>query len=749
MAKAGPPERSPPRLTPLSPVWANRFERGERCHPWTTREFGAKLVIGSICTANSDHDHMRQSDRTIINDRLHTMTASDEEQTNKRRVGLHDDTVRLGLHDAQPVAQFLAARRKLDVNDCLALLDQAICLLEGLYVHLPVKRATYAVDPVRRLQLLKVKLESAAGSPLFDDLAFHRDLIETFTSVRDLHTNYVLPHPFERSIAFVPFQIEECFDKEKRIFVVSNVIKGLPWFAPPPWFRPGIEVTHWNEVPMPRALELVAAQNAGSNPAAYLARGLARLTIRPLAHGLPPDEERVTLRCAEQSDLRVEWRIITLPEGQDTPIDDSRIANAASVSSHRTDASDHESDLIHQLKRPMFAPANTSSLRDRRNTSLKGTVSISRALKVEPDELGNLIQAFKIKVKGRPYGYIRLRSFKYYDGNQLGNTFVDVIANLLEDLPENGLILDIRDNPGGYIQNGEKLLQLLTPKTIQPLPAQFIISPLSVEICGLLEEYRRWGESMHQAGAQYSDGFCVTPPDYCNDKGQKYTGPSVLIINGRCFSTADIFAASYQDHAIGTVLGTDERTGAGGAEVVNHSALCDKIHKATLQQEKKPELGLASLGKGIGDIRIAFRRFLRVGKQAGTPIEDVGVKSDELHFLTKDDVLGSLNHDLIERAADLLAHKPTYTLRLNEKPEVLPGNGIVLDVATRNLDTIQAYVGDKRFLALSNPIKDGSHRLHMPPLPQDGQIAQDDQKRIRLEGLRANTLVAARLVEIF
>jgi hypothetical protein len=33
--------------------------------------------------------------------------------------------------------------------------DQALALIEHLYVHLPLKRAMHAVDPLQRLRLLK------------------------------------------------------------------------------------------------------------------------------------------------------------------------------------------------------------------------------------------------------------------------------------------------------------------------------------------------------------------------------------------------------------------------------------------------------------------------------------------------------------------------------------------------------------------------------------------------------------------
>ena len=42
----------------------------------------------------------------------------------------------------------------------------------------------------------------------------------------------------------------------------------------------------------------------------------------------------------------------------------------------------------------------------------------------------------------------------------------------------------------------------------------------------------------------------------CNLFGQRYYGPVALIIDALCYSTTDIFAAGFQDHEIGPVIGT-------------------------------------------------------------------------------------------------------------------------------------------------------------------------------------------------
>jgi hypothetical protein len=214
-----------------------------------------------------------------------------------------DEAVSLELDNAISVADFLNQRQPLEIFQCLALVSEAIRVLEGLYVHLPVKRSMYGVDPVRRLQLLRLRLqrydeqrsEAKEQLPPSDDMWFHREMTDALTSVRDLHTLYLLPAPFNTAVALVPFQIEDCVDGGQLKYLISNVIERLPWFTPPDDFQMGVEVTHWNGIPIARAVELAGVRNAGSNVDARLARGLARMTIRPLAKAVPPDEEWVTL----------------------------------------------------------------------------------------------------------------------------------------------------------------------------------------------------------------------------------------------------------------------------------------------------------------------------------------------------------------------------------------------------------------------------------------------------------------------
>ena len=129
-----------------------------------------------------------------------------------------------------------------------------------------------------------------------------------------------------------------------------------------------------------------------------------------------------------------------------------------------------------------------------------------------------------------------------------------------------------------------------------PEPAQFINTSLSLTICNALDQYSQWRDSIRRAvetGTTFSSAYPLTPCVDCNEKGQRYYGPVILITNALCYSTADIFAAGFQDHEIGEVLGVEGSTGAGGANVVTHSDLREafmEVEKAAKEAGKDPPL---------------------------------------------------------------------------------------------------------------------------------------------------------------
>jgi hypothetical protein len=174
-----------------------------------------------------------------------------------------DPAVRDQMRDSVTLREFLEQADVLTLAQRQLLVDQAMVLLERNYVHLDLKTAMHAVDPLQRLRLLRVHLRRQRPEAMDSDLEFHNEMSTIFHSVRDLHTNYLLPEPYGGKVAYLPFMVEEYFDDGPH-YIVSHVVEG---FSRPP-FGVGVEITHWNGTPIGRAVAINADRFAGSNPAA-------------------------------------------------------------------------------------------------------------------------------------------------------------------------------------------------------------------------------------------------------------------------------------------------------------------------------------------------------------------------------------------------------------------------------------------------------------------------------------------------
>ncbi|MER6945005.1 S41 family peptidase [Nonomuraea sp. NPDC000554] len=609
------------------------------------------------------------------------------------------------LAEAVALRDFLETAGTLTLADRRRLVQQALVLLEQNYVHLPLKAAMHAVNPVQRLRLLGLRLSRQSDATMDPEWAFHAELSQIFHSVRDLHTNYLLPLPFSSKIAYLPFQIEEYYQGQARHYVVTRTVAGFS----APGFGPGVEVTHWNGIPIDRAVEVNADRFAGSNPAARHSRGLQSLTIRPLRIHLPPDEEWVQVGYLDANGVagehRETWRVTdNLP-----PFVDADQVSAAALAQ----GLDLGTDEIGRAVKMLFVPQAVTP--EESLAAARPTAEAPAVGEDVPTSMPSVLRARTVSTASGVFGHVRVFTFNVTDPNG----FVAEFVRLVELLPQNGLILDVRGNGGGHIFAGEFLLQTLTYRAITPEPVQFIATPLNVRIChqhaanptGQID-LGPWSRSMEQAvetGSVYSAAFPITPGDGANALGQRYHGPVVLVTDARCYSATDIFAAGFQDHKIGPVLGVDDNTGAGGANVWTHELL-----KTLLEvPEPVPDSPYLPLPHQA-NMRVAIRRTLRVNDLAGTPVEDLGVVPDHRHLMTRDDVLHD-NADLLERAGQLLAGLPVRRLGVR----VSDGGGELL-FDTQGLDRADVYLDGRPVLSVDLPLASaavpglvGAHRIHV------------------------------------
>jgi hypothetical protein len=585
--------------------------------------------------------------------RLELLEIADAQNARDRRRGL---------------GAFLASaerRARLSRKDRLRIVEQALVLMEMNYVHLPMKRAIHAVDPIQQLKLLRFQLADW-NEGLESTMGFHRRMLSIFGSTRDLHTLYLLPEPYKSCTAYLPFLIEQYFDRGVERFIVTRTATPLDTGArgagDAPIFAPGVEVLGWNGVPIGRAIEINGESQAGSNPAARFARGLDNLTIRPLNSSLPPDEHWVDLLYRGTNGMvathREYWLVHTSDDAPESAPPHSRKRTAMDLKRTRI------LEVKKQLYQPHTDPATLGSIKD-------------------------VLRALKKTVNGHTLGYIRLFSFDVDDARRFLRTFVNLITR--DDFPQDGVILDVRGNPGGSIRAAESLLQLFTPHPVQPELFEFINTPLNYQICESAPDdwdLKRWLPSIRDSvltGATYSAGFPLTSDALCNGIGQVYYGPVVLITDALSYSATDIFAAGFQDNGVGVVLGTGGNTGAGGA---NFWSLDDLLRA----QKKDPRSPFEQLPKGA-EMIVAMRRSIRIGPRAGAPLEEFGVSPDFFHLMTARDLLHD-NCDLLASAAQLIRQQPSFALTVT--PGGRTGARRIVVSATSKLRTAKSNQGIAR-----------------------------------------------------
>jgi hypothetical protein len=614
----------------------------------------------------------------------------------------------------------------LTLNGRKRIVEQALLLIDDNFVHLPLKEAMHGIDPVQRLRLLKHRLDQAKPSGMGSEFDLHREMIEIFNSIRDLHTNYLLPAPFADKVAFMPFDVEEYFTDGTPHYVVSHMVQGFSHAH----FRKGVEIKTWNGVPIERAIAISADRHAGSNAAARHVRGIDGLTVHALRRSLPPDAMWVIIGYVDLNgvarEMKQDWIVTpSLPDADGVDAD-ALSENAVSQ------GIDIEADIIQRTRKMLFAPKVIA--KERKPYRIKRGNAVTG--ETVPTTMAGVFSARSAMTPSGEFGYIRIYTFSVDDPQ----AFIDEFIRLSELLPQQGLIIDVRGNGGGHIFASEGLLQVLTNVEITPEPTQFINTPLNLRICerhaanptGQID-LGPWVNSIRRSvetGAIYSRGFPITPTDFANSKGQKYHGPVVLVTDARCYSATDIFAAGFKDHQIGKILGVDDNTGAGGANVWTHGLL-----QALLQQPSPadPDTPYRNLPNGAG-MRVAIRRTLRVAEQSGTPVEDLGITPDFRHNMTKADLLDG-NQDLINRAGEILAGMPVRLLRVSTTQT---GTTLSIQADTLGITRLDTYIDGRPLQSLD--IADGTHHFDVQ-LPVDAVL-------LELAGYDDDAYVAARKVDL-
>ncbi len=193
------------------------------------------------------------------------------------------------------------------------------------------------------------------------------------------------------------------------------------------------------------------------------------------------------------------------------------------------------------------------------------------------------------KMLDNSIGYIQINEFDDVTSSQFIKAFDELKREEMQ-----GLIIDLRDNPGGSVKTCVEIADEL-------LPEGMIV--YTEEKDGTRDEYTSSGENY-------------------------YDGPLVLLVNGNSASAAEILTGAVKDYGIGTILGTTT------------------YGKGIVQR-------ILPLGDGTG-VKLTIANYFTPN---GENIHGVGIEPDEVLELDVDAYLDEGTDNQLDRAVEIIESK--------------------------------------------------------------------------------------------
>lgn len=158
-------------------------------------------------------------------------------------------------------------------------------------------------------------------------------------------------------------------------------------------------------------------------------------------------------------------------------------------------------------------------------------------------------QSVKNKLIEPDYAYVRVTQFQEHTGEDLAKT----LKNLREQNkgPFKGLVLDLRNNPGGLLDAAVGVSAAFLPKNDLVVYTEGRVADSKMRLSATPSDYARRGKS-----------------DYLKDLPEEYKKvPIVVLINAGSASASEIVAGALQDHKRATILGI-QSFGKGSVQTI-------------------------------------------------------------------------------------------------------------------------------------------------------------------------------------
>ncbi len=512
------------------------------------------------------------------------------------------------------------------------LVEQATLVLEQVYVNQHQKNAYYGISPTADGHLDPVKNinEIAANVAHLSTAQLHTKLSQLFISQRDLHLSYGLPAPFGEHQSYLPLSLTRVTHEGNEFSVAISSVWGSFSRLFPDQRVPqvGDLVIAYQGESIVQAVQNRMARSNGANPYAGFVRTLRDMRFRSHRSSGLPGEDTVTLTLAsattgEEYDVTLDWYLYH-PEKIGGAPAVSKATQSAPSDSMLASVDENAKEFVKSFSEN----ANTLSLYQGFEAFTNAEVNMGEmdtsTLSVWPKnnrKPGGAYYYDTVNYNGKNIGYLRISTF-HPKNNWVDELFGIVNTVSLAQDATDAMVIDVRNNGGGYVVLSEMLPQLFVPQDVKAHDYRLLNSPLMQHIYtatdyGLRDPgFAALLAEVAGSNKKYSGTKTITPSYYANSFKQVYTKPVAVLSNASSYSATDLFVCSMQDNDAAVIYGEDPRTGAGGASVRNHN---DFVKDFGAPFEALPQdIGMTS----------SYMQTVRFGHHKGQLIEDFGCIAD-------------------------------------------------------------------------------------------------------------------------
>ncbi len=382
-------------------------------------------------------------------------------------------------------------------------------------------------------------------------------MIRIFTVIEDAHTVYIAPQPLRSSLALIPFSVREFYDEGgNRKFIVTDVAIGAKFSNP--LFKKGVEIVKWNGLPIQEAVRRLGTDSFGNNPDSKLMFGIRKLTARDLAIEELPRTRNVTFDFLADDGI---------PKSVSVPWIYSRLSPAVMAMMGTRGA--RFTDTIGNVSMPeLFENVNLSKSVPPATATNGSNLPVNVLVK-------NDISGKLASTKSGKFGIITLFGFSGRRATAIAREFARL---LLFTVPKDGVVIDVRQNPGGLLLLCQGIVPFFSNKTVFPITLSFRATRF------LLEAARGvFGKTFvisdddvtrtKQFGNLFFNRFLFFLEQINAYSGPRYPGPVIVLTDAETYSCGDMFASTVKDNAAGLLVGMHNTTGGGGSTVRTASSL--------------------------------------------------------------------------------------------------------------------------------------------------------------------------------